>query len=265
VSQWKQVPEAAEREWAQQAGEENLAGVVAKFRRWLILSLAGALREHGLIDRLKAQVPAGPESRLAHAMLLSGCLAWPKERRRHAWRVKDEELTPEVDAAWTAVTKLAEGWIRADKGTFDKIRVAMSDQVRSLLEPAASPQIELSIPKHEKLSKEERERKVRNCIAIHKERAAKAELSIQEIAEETGVSKTSVHHTNAWQALQDRLEAKGLSKRPRKKKAKAFTKEMDAGVENLELNQLIREQKADDEGSPIDQGHRGKTRVAKRI
>lgn len=114
-------------------------------------------------------------------------------------------------------------------------------------------------------SKGEREVLVRQYLASHKARAAKGEVSIREIAQETGVPQTSVHLTAAWKTLQDKLEEKGLSKRPRKRKAQAYTSKMDAIAGNAELAKLIREQKAEDEGSPFGQGRRGRVRIQKKI
>jgi hypothetical protein len=116
-----------------------------------------------------------------------------------------------------------------------------------------------------RVSKEERERLVRDYLGAHKGRASKGEVSIREVSEETGVPVTSVHGTVAWIALQERLDRLGRSKRPRKRNAQAFTGKMDAVVEDAQLTELMREQAADDEGSPLDKGRRGKTRVRKKF
>ena len=90
-------------------------------------------------------------------------------------------------------------------------------------------------------------------------------VSIRQINKETGVPLASIQKTKAWRALQDALEKLGRSKRPRRRKAQAFTAEMDSAVEDSELNELMKEQAADDDGSPLDKGRRGKVRVRKRI
>jgi hypothetical protein len=119
------------------------------------------------------------------------------------------------------------------------------------------------------LSKEEREVKVRDYLKSHKVRASAGELSIREIKQETGVPIPSIQRVAAWRALQDRLEKEGLSKRPRRRKAQAFTSAMDSVAEDVQKEKLTAkltaEQAADDEGSPLDKGRRGKVRVQKRF
>ena len=115
------------------------------------------------------------------------------------------------------------------------------------------------------LSKEEREVLVRDYLGAHKARAAKGEVGIREVSDETGVPVSSVHGTAAWTALQERLDRLGRSRRPRKRKAQAFTAKMDGAVEDTQLQVLVREQAADDEGSPLDKGRRGNVRVRKKV
>jgi hypothetical protein len=138
------------------------------------------------------------------------------------------------------------------------------------------------------LSKEEREVKVRDYLKANKARAGKGELGIREASQKTGIPTPSVQRTAAWRGLQDRLEKKGRSRRPRRLKAQAFTAAMDsvagdghltrltaeqdklarreqlAGSDNAEIARarLTAEQAADDdEVSPLDKGRRGKVRV----
>jgi hypothetical protein len=127
------------------------------------------------------------------------------------------------------------------------------------------------------LSKDEREVVVRQYLKAHKGRAAKGEVGIREVEQETGVPASSISGTTAWQALQDRLDKKGLSRRPRRRKAQAYTNAMDEVVQNTdthavgpatedaELQGLIREQAGEDDGSPPDKGRRGRVRVRKKF
>jgi hypothetical protein len=115
------------------------------------------------------------------------------------------------------------------------------------------------------LSKGESEVKVRAYLKSHEARARKGEVSIREIKQETGVPIPSIQGIAAWRALQDRLEKEGLSKRPRRRKAQAFTSAMDSAAGDPELQGLVREQAADDEGSPLDKGRRGKVHVRKQF
>lgn len=116
-----------------------------------------------------------------------------------------------------------------------------------------------------KLSKEERNTLVSNYLKKHKARAAKGEVSIREVSQETGVPTTSVERTSAWRALQDRLEREGRSRQPRKRKAQAYTAEMDAVVGDPELQELIEEQHNDYDPSPLDKGRRPKVRAKKKF
>jgi hypothetical protein len=115
------------------------------------------------------------------------------------------------------------------------------------------------------LSKDEANQLVSEYLRTHKQRAAVGEVGIREVNQETGVPVSSIQRTLAWRALQDALEQKGLSRRPRRRKAQAFTNKMDGVAGDAALHQLMEQQKADDEGSPLDKGRRGKVRVRKKI
>jgi hypothetical protein len=116
-----------------------------------------------------------------------------------------------------------------------------------------------------RFSKAEAENAVKDYLKKYKARAAKGEVGIREINQETGVSIGSIQDTDAWTGVQDRLEKVGLSKRPRRRKAQAFTPAMDSVAEDVQLAKLTAEQAADDEGSPLNRGGRGKVRVVKRF
>jgi hypothetical protein len=121
-----------------------------------------------------------------------------------------------------------------------------------------------------RLTKEESNTLVSDYLTKHKARAAKGEVSIREISQEIGVPISSIANTSAWHALQGTLEAKGLSKRTRRRKAQAYTAEMDSVVgqdetDDAELQELIKEQESDYEPAPIDKGHRPKVRVKKKF
>ncbi len=110
--------------------------------------------------------------------------------------------------------------------------------------------------------------RVRDYLKKHKARAAKGEVSIRELHQETGLPLGSIHRTDAWTALQERLEKEGRSKRPHRKKAQAYTNKMDetGGTDDEELQRLIKEQKAepDYDPPPAGKGRRGKVRIRKK-
>ena len=145
----------------------------------------------------------------------------------------------------------------------DKARAASLQDAADALDPP--PTAIRSNDGKSRVPRAEATNRVRDYLKKHKNRAAKGELSIREVAEETGLSLSSVQQTDPWRAFQDRLEKEGRSKRPLRKKAQAFTGPMDSIVEDGELQELIREQAADDEGSSLDKGRRGRVRVRKRI
>jgi hypothetical protein len=114
-------------------------------------------------------------------------------------------------------------------------------------------------------SKSESEVLVRDYLEAHKDRASKGEVSIREVANETGVPLASAQQTAAWRALQDKLVTKGLSKRPQRRRAQAFTGKMDSVAFDAELQDLIRQQEADDEGSPLGPDRRRGPRIRKKF
>src|SRR5262249_41682520 len=111
----------------------------------------------------------------------------------------------------------------------------------------------------------ESEALVRSYLKHHKARAAKGEVSIREVHQETGVSIGSIQGTAAWKALQSKLEKLGRSRCPQRRKAQAYTNEMDGVAGDTALQELIREQEKDSEPSPLDKGRRGKVRIKKKL
>jgi hypothetical protein len=157
-------------------------------------------------------------------------------------------------------------WPPADRRNMEELhwRAFQLAQARlDILEAAGAP---MTVGRaRAPLSKEEREALVRDYLKAHKARAARGEVSIREVSEETCVPVSSIQGTVAWTALQDRLDHLGRSKRPRKRRAQAYTPKMDAAVEDVRLNELVGEQAADDDASPHDRGRRGNVRVRKKV
>jgi hypothetical protein len=116
-----------------------------------------------------------------------------------------------------------------------------------------------------RLTKDERNKQVSDYLKKHKVRAAKGGLPIREVVQETEIPQTSVERTPAWTALQNELERKGLSRRPRRLKAQSYTAEMDAVVGDATLQDLVKEQESDYEPSPLDKGRRPKVRARKKF
>jgi hypothetical protein len=165
-----------------------------------------------------------------------------------------------------------DGMLRLPASAFQAAELAMRE--RWVVEWSQHAKAELAALRREAVltperqTKEEREILVRNYLKEHKTRAAKGEVSIREVSEETGVPQSSVHNTVPWQALQARLEKQGRSRRPRRTRAQAYTNAMDAVVDAARertLEQLINEQQDQYEPSPLDNGHRGKIRVKKKF
>jgi hypothetical protein len=121
--------------------------------------------------------------------------------------------------------------------------------------------------KRQRLSGEEAEVLVDEYLRRHKARASKGEVSIREVVQETGVPQGSVAGTDAWKALQGRLEKLDLSKRPRPRKAVAFSPGMEATVADPDqaVRELLAEQQSDYEPSPFEEGRRPPVRCRKKF
>jgi hypothetical protein len=132
--------------------------------------------------------------------------------------------------------------------------------------PPARP-VQVQTDKKPRLSKGEAEVRVKKYLLAHRARARKGEISIREVVQETGVPQTSVQRTNAWTGIQDRLAQTGQSRRPQRRKAQTYSNTMDAVAQHPEamMAELIRQQAADDEGSPLDTGRRGPARIRKKV
>jgi hypothetical protein len=276
----KIVPEE-ERAWATPLRAADLAAVGRAVVARLTIGLARVLCGQGLVERLTALTPGDAYAQQAHTLLHLACVAWPVEWRRRGMQTEPGSLTPEAKEAWEALSRDVLLWLQTDAETFAKVRSALEGMVRGLLdqEPAAAtlganavePPAEEESKKTGKQRREEekkrREQLVSDYLLKHKVRAAKGEVSIREIEQETGVAIGSISNTSAWKALQDRLEKEGLSKRSRKHKAQAYTKEMDSVAQDARdamVEQLTKEQQADDDDpSPCtkDKGRRSPVRI----
>jgi hypothetical protein len=280
----KIVPEE-ERAWATPLHAADLAAVGRAVVARLTIGLARVLCGQGLVERLTALTPGDAYAQRAHALLRLACVAWPIEWRRRGMKAEPDSQTPEAKEAWEALSRDVLLWLQTDAETFAKIRSALEGMVRGLLdqEPAAatlganaveSPAEEKPQKTRKQRREEEKKRReqlVSDYLVNHKKRAAQGKVSIREVEQETGVAIGSIYNTPAWKALQDGLEKQGLSKRPRKRTAQAYTKAMDGVVQDArdaELEHLVREQKAEDhDPSPCDKdkGRRSPIRVQKKF
>jgi hypothetical protein len=201
-----------------------------------------------------AECPASSAegARLKHALSLVrrdsvgfvGALVGWKALIRELWESTAEAL---VVFCWSAANDLANRKKRLVKSVA---------KLRSLAS---------SLQRKPHLSKKEAEKRIGKYLRTHRTRAAKGEIHIPELVRETGVPKSSISGLECLTRLQDELEERGLSRRPRKKTAQPYTSKMDDVVEDAQLKELIGEQRRDDEPSPLDKGRRGKVRCRKKF
>jgi hypothetical protein len=91
------------------------------------------------------------------------------------------------------------------------------------------------------LTQEERNAIVEDYLVRNCDRAARGDVTIRKVSDETGISSTSVHRTAAWTTLQAALEKRGLSKRPTRGKTQPYTSVIDAAAAEGVLSDLTDE------------------------